>query len=277
MTVEYITPDGEVIELGSKTPYQIACTNLVAFKLKTLETVAADPRLREASCTEAMIVYLSFLVVDKKTLKPKTVYASANKLMARGKMKSKNTAKKARQLLVKCGYLRKTGTTKDGCDRYAVLNPNIERVAMHVREAEEHLANLDADRKREERRKRKNGPDGVSTNDPPKKARGINECPDGVSTNDPNYHRGFHRGSCSEGREGLREEGTPPSNDNPYGSIDDDPTIPFEVPQSEAEANEILSHFGNVNPVVRSALRRMLMTGELTPAFIQANLGGFHA
>ena len=54
-----------------------------AFSGPQMTSVAADPRLHGAPCTQVMVALLSFLGVDKKTLKPSTVHGSTTTLMAR--------------------------------------------------------------------------------------------------------------------------------------------------------------------------------------------------
>ncbi|TCL70561.1 hypothetical protein [Rhizobium sp. BK251] len=264
---EYVTPDGEVLEIGSRTPYQIACSELVAFKMRTMETVAADPRLRVANCTEAMIAYLSFVVVDKRTLKPTAVYASSNKLMARGRMKSKTTAKEARKLLVKCGYLRKAGETKSGCTKYFVENPNVERVKLHVRDAEEHFAELDAARKREDRRKKNVAAvKGVTNDDPPEIGRGVADWYDGGLNGDPKYHRGNLRGYISEeGETFLR------GNDYATMKSDADDEEPFPIPETDEEAESMLADViagceQGIQPAIRTMMLGWIKKGTMTRA-----------
>lgn len=256
---EYITEHGEIIQ-DMRSSYQVACSQLAAFKFKTIETVAADPRLKEGACTEAIIVYLSFLTIDKETLKPKPVYASTIKLMARGKMKSKNTAKKARQLLAECGYLVPTGSsTRDGCIWYHVENPNVERVTMHINEAEMYYVEIDAERKREERRKRKAKEIVVSENAPPQTERGIKKCPPVVSNNALKYLEEDLRYSLCEGRDDL----------NRYSpdQIVDEATMPLPIPGSDDEAESMMDQIcegRSVHPALRNRLMSMLKTGVLS-------------
>lgn len=265
---EYITEHGEIIG-DTRSPYQVACSQLAAFKFKTIETVAADPRLKEGACTEAIIVYLSFLTIDKETLKPKPVYASTIKLMARGKMKSKNTAKKARQLLAECGYLVPTGSsTRDGCIWYHVENPNIERVTMHVNEAELYYVEIDAERKREERRKRKAKEIVVSNNAPPETERGIKKCPPVVSNNALKYLEGDLRDSCSEGSDDLHSYSP--------DQIADEAALPLPIPESDAEAELIMDQICAGRPgaeVLRGRLMSMLKMGVLSPRLANNMLG----
>lgn len=267
---EFITEHGEIIDddpTAGLTPYQLACRQLVAFKLKTIETVAADPRLKEGACTEAMVVYLSFLTVDKETLKPKPVYASAIKLMARGKMRSKTTAKKARQLLADFGYLVPVGSaTKDGCIWYHVANPNVERVAMHVHEAEERYTELDAERRREDRRKQKAKVCVVPENDPTQTSRGNNGWPHVAPENDPKYLRINLGYSLSEGRDDLHRD----TARSPYAAAHggDEENQPLPKPRDEVEAGrmiEAMCEGFEVNRHTRDVLCRLLNKGILTP------------
>jgi len=190
---EFVTEDGELIDdqepTDPQSPYGLALRKLAAFKFKLYETVAADPKLRKAPCTEAIIAYARCVTIDKRTLKPTPAYASAITLMARGNMRSKTTARLSRNLLQQEGYLVPTGSaTKDGCVRYQLANPRAEQVSMHVREAEEYLAQIDATRKEDERRKKKaKEGHGEQYAVPPEDDRGVNNWPDRGSNIDPNY------------------------------------------------------------------------------------------
>lgn len=88
--MEVATGGGEVIEEGSpdgRSPLRVAMSELAAFKFKLVETIAADPRLRSAPCTNAIVVFMAFVTIDKRTLKPTPAYASIITLMAKGGMK----------------------------------------------------------------------------------------------------------------------------------------------------------------------------------------------
>jgi len=255
----YVDEDGVVHEdengrPDNRTPLQIAQSELAAFKFRLIETVTGDLRLGKAPCTEAIVVFTGFLQIDKHTLKPTTVYASATKLMARGRMKSKTTARLARQLLEKFGYLVRTGSsTKDGCVKYRVENPHYERVQASVRESEEYWTSIEANRRKEERRKKRFD---VGTNiDPTETGRGDSNCPD-VGTNiDPNYHRGNLGGIGSEDEAQPIKVSTAP------------PDIPFPVPASETEARLLILSLldgRRPSPAQLWFLQTKLMAGELT-------------
>ena len=115
--------------------------------------MAADPRLSKAPCANALIVLMSFVTIDKRTLKPTPAYASVITLMVRGGMKE-TSARLARKLLLQEKYLVPTGAkTKDGCVKYRLENPAVERIAMHVVEATEYLKEQLAERRAKQRRK----------------------------------------------------------------------------------------------------------------------------
>jgi len=266
---EYITEHGEIIE-DTRSPYQVACSQLVAFKLKTIETVAADPKLHGAPCVQAIVVYLSFLKVDKVSLKPTSVYASSLTLMARGGVKSDRTARNARALLVENNYLVATGTTtKDGCVRYHVENPRAEVVKMHTREAAEYLSERDAERKKEERRRKnlKSAPVPVESTTPEKACPGI-ICQDVPVESTDKYHGEYLGDSLCEGRDDLHSYSP--------DQIADEAALPLPVPESDTEAELMMDQIcegRQVHPAIRNRLMSMLMMGILTPQMANNMLG----
>ncbi|QIB37003.1 hypothetical protein G3A56_02505 [Rhizobium oryzihabitans] len=266
---EYITEHGEIIE-DTRSPYQVACSQLVAFKLKTIETVAADPKLHGAPCVQAIVVYLSFLKVDKVSLKPTSVYASSLTLMARGGIKSDRTARNARALLVDNHYLVTTGTTtKDGCVRYHVENPRAEVVKMHTREAAEYLSEKDAERKKEERRRKnmKSAHVPVESTTPENGCPGSNYQDVPVESTDK-YHRGYLGDSLYEVEEPLK--GYSPD------QIGDEETLPLPIPESDAEAEAMMDQICAGRPgatILRARLMSMLKMGVLTLRLANNMLG----
>lgn len=266
---------GEIVDLdlsqGNRSPLDIARSQLAGFKFATLDTVRADPRLRKAPCLSVMSVYLSFVTIDKRTLKPTTAYASNIELMARcNDVNSKVTAGKARRLLVENGYLVLIGQTKDGCAKYRVENPHIERVQMHIQEAKEYWKGRDAEQKEDERRKKRFlGEAGVTTDVTPQGARGNIEWSDRVTTDDTNYLIGNLSGLSS------REESPPikvSSVSSSYAEIEEDPHLPYPIPESEQELMFMLSSLFDgcqLSAEIMQAMRKMLMAGKLTPAMVE--------
>ncbi|SDJ18416.1 hypothetical protein SAMN05428983_0534 [Agrobacterium fabrum] len=269
---EFIDDHGEVFGDSSTiglTPYQKACRQLVAFKLKAIETATADPKLHGAPAAQALVVYLSFVTVDKQTLLPTAAYASALTLMARGGIKSDRTARNARSLLQSAGYLEPTGSaTKDGCIWYNVRNPRAEVVKMHVREATEYLREKDADRKKEDRRKR-----GMTDAVPVNSTTPENMCPGNfypdVPVDSTDKYLGIHLGYSSSGE---REYSSVYSADK----SGDEENTPLPVPADDAEAESMMDAIcdGRVVPLVlRNRLKSMLSGGVLTPRMANNILG----
>lgn len=279
---EYITEHGEIIEApdaSQLTPLQMARRQLAAFKFDLVETIAADPKLSKAPCLGVMVVYLSFLTIDERTLRQTTVYASNIKLMARAGIKSKTTASQARKLLVEAGYLVPTGSqTKDGCAKFRVANPRAEMIKMHIREAEEFLAQRDALRKEGERRKKALLTRGVTDIDTPSEAWGTSNWPDRVSDIDTNYLGGHLSVSCS-GEEGslIEHDQSLDEQFNSYASArgGDDQNEPLPVPRNDEEADDMIAMIcegRTVPPFMRDRLRSILNAGVLTPKMIEVML-----
>ncbi|OHV18440.1 hypothetical protein EOS93_20170 [Rhizobium sp. RMa-01] len=275
---EYIDAHGETLEyspIASLTPYQAECRKLVAFKLKTIETVAADPRLHGAPCAQAIVVYLSFLKIDRQTLRPTTVYASSLTLMARGGIKSDRTARNARALLIDNGYLVSSGTsTKDGCVRYDVANPRADAVAMHIHDAVEYLRERDADRKKEDRRKKAAHTNILVETTTPQKAcpsRNYQDVP--VETTNK-YLREPLRDSFSERRDHLHRQKGRIS----YASTHEveEANLPLPIPCSDDEARNMIDAIcegAAVLPIIRKRLASMLQAGVLTPNLAAGMIG----
>lgn len=237
-------------------------TASATWKFDFEDTVSADPKAK-GICLGVIRAYLNFCSKSNPL-----AFCSLSELMLRTSS-SRPAVLRAKENLERLGYLTPLYVTDEGATMYRLVNARKSVIDEHLRIARESLAAEKRDRKRRER----------------KKVRGSNETippeTDNFERNDtpvlnetlPNTVEELRRDSCSEGSNGTLR-GINPSNDNPYGLIDDDPTVPFSVPDDDAEADEILSHFGNVNPTVLVALRRMLMAGQLTPAMLSANLGG---
>lgn len=270
--MEYIDEDGvirtEHEELNRKSDAEQAATDLAAFKFRLFETVAADRRLKKAPCLQAIVVLCGFLKLDKRTLKPNAVYASAITLMSRGSIKSKTSARAARQLLQELGYLQATGSsTKDGCVKYRVANPHVEFVQMSVADAAEHLKGIEAERRRLERIKREEARRG-SNIDPTQNARGDNDCPRRGSDIDPKYLRGNLGGISSEKEEPFKGS----SALSGYAHNDDDPHQPFPIPESAHELERMMSDIlkgADLSSAVIGFFRLSLTAGKLTPAMVE--------
>ena len=276
--MEHVTLDGEVIETaaGNRSPLQIALSELAAFKFKLVETVAADPRLSKAPCASAIVVLMSFVTIDKRTLKPTTAYASITTLMAKGGMK-RTAATDARRLLVKEGYLEPTGSkTKDGCVKYRLANPNAERVQMHVHEAMEYWQECAAERRADERRKRAGQHDVVPEYDTTENTCGASGQHDVVPEYDTNYLREYLSGLGNEKKDNLQG-----SSVSGYGSASgrlDDRFIAFDPPDDDGDASDLIMSWleGQPKHVVIDlfeVIRDRLYSGTFTPAELDALLG----
>lgn len=250
----------------SRAPYQVAKSELAAFKFKLIETVAADPRLSRAPCAAAIVVLASFVTIDKRTMKPTPAFASLVTMMARGGMKEK-LARRARKLLEQEGYLVPTGSkTKDGCIKYRIENPHEERVQMHVREAIEYWNEQETERRAEERRKKL-----AKTHVGSPQTSTENRCgfPTGThvgSPQTPNYLREYLSGYGSE------EESRPIKVSSARDETENNPHQPYSAPESEVELTSMLATLFDgcqPSPAIMQAMRKMLIAGKLTPAIVE--------
>lgn len=260
---------GEIVDLdlseGKRSPLGAAMSQLAAFKFKLVETVAADPLLREAPCTDAIVVFMHFVTIDKATLQPTPAYASLVTLMARGGMK-RTAAKKARKLLELHRYLVPTGSkTKEGCTKYRLENPRGDIVQMHIQEAAEYWSGKAAENRKEERRKKAADEvkgDVVSDNDTTENGRGVVIQHDVVSKYDTNYLRGYLGGISSREGEPFKTSSAPSY----------DPHLPYPIPESEQDLTFRLSSLFNgcqLSAEIMEAMHKMLMAGKLTPAIVE--------
>jgi DNA-binding transcriptional ArsR family regulator len=232
-------------------------TSSATWKFEFLATVNSDP-MAKGECLGVIAAFLHFASKSN----PKAFCSIPDLMLATGS--SRPTVKKALKLLARLGYLVPLFVTEGGSMMYRLVNARKEIIDDHLRIARTTLAADRADRKKRERKAR-----GVKETCPPQEPFGERNLPPKVKETCPNTVEGIRRVYLYEtGDLSIGEK------EASLGGIEVDPTVPFAVPDNDNEANEILSHFGNLNPTVRIALRRMLMAGELTPAMLSVNLGG---
>ena len=238
-------------------------TSSATWKFEFFSTVNADPQANGV-CLGVIVEFLNFCSKSD----PKAFRSLSDLMLATGS--ARPTVKRAIKTLVRLKYLQALYLTEGGAMMYRLVNARKDEIDMHKQIAKETRNRERADRKKLERRAK-----GEKETCPPKSSESERFVPPEVKESYPNTVEELRRVSFNEGNdESLKH--IPPSNDNLYGLIDDDPTVPFGIPEDDAEADQILSHFGTLNPTIRGALRRMLMAGQLTPALLSANLGGEH-
>lgn len=236
-------------------------TSSATWKFDFMDTVNADP-LAVGECLGVIGAYLNFCSKDD----PRAFCAIDELVIRTGA--TKPTIRKARKLLVKLGYMKEKFVTSEGAMMYELINARKEQIDLHIKISRNDLANARRLRKRAERISQKKR-EGEKETLPPDDALTERNFPPKRKETFPNTVEEHRRVSCSEGRdESLRE-------DSGYHDLDDlNPYEPFSIPDNDNDAEEILSHVGNVNPFVKTELRRMLMAGELTPVLLMSNFGG---
>lgn len=232
-------------------------TSSATWKFDFEDTVNADP-MAKGACLGVIRSFLNYCSkADPKAFRsiPDLMLDTAS---------TRPTVKKALKLLVKLKYLEPLFVTEGGSVMYRLVNARQEMIAEHKRIAKTALASQRADRKKRERMRK-----GEKETCPPQADESDKNLPPKVKETCPNTVELNRRVSCSEGREeSLRV-------DSGYHDLDDlNPYEPFSIPDNDNEAEEILSHVGNVHPFVKTELRRMLMAGELTPVLLMSNFGG---
>lgn len=262
---EFVTDDGEVIDYAKAAAQ--AKSRIATFKFGLLETVRGDPRLSKAPCESVVGVLTSFLTVDDRTLKPTRVYASNNTILSRTNIKTRQSVKKARDLLQEYEYCVTQGRTASGCDLYELRNPHAEFVKMHSLAKAEKLKEEAAAAREEERRKSEMKSRRGSTDNPAENSEGVIKSPRRGSTDNPNFVE-YYRG-----RKGIEKEDILSA----YGE-EDNHQQPLPVPASQEELEHMMTEICSgvsISPTIISQLRRLLLAGELTLEII--NLQRDHA
>ncbi|KAA0697433.1 hypothetical protein DTW90_18560 [Neorhizobium sp. P12A] len=236
-------------------------TSNATWKFDFADTVQADPQAK-GGCLAVIRAYLNFASKNDPN-----AFCALPELMLRTGL-SKPAIRRAKETLTRLGYMKAQYTTEGGAVMYRLVNGRKQLIDDHLRIARESLLLEQRDRKRRERKRS----GGKETIPPQIDLRERNVTPAGNETL-PNTVDQYRRDSCSEGREespwGMSVER------NPYAAAsDDDPTRPFDIPENDNEAADILSHVNTTNPAILNALRKMLMAGELSPAFLTSNFGG---
>ena len=281
---DFVTDDGEVIDYAKAATQ--AKSRIATFKFGLLETVRGDPRLSKAPCESVVGVLASFLTVDDRTLKPTRVYASNTTILSRTNIKTRQSIKKARDLLQQYEYCVTQGRTASGCDLYELRNPHAEFVKMHSLAKAEKLKEEAAAAREEERRKNELKRHRGSTDNPAENSEGVIKSPRRGSTDNPAENsegviKSPRRGSTDNpnfveyyrGRKGIEKENILSA----YGE-EDNQQQPLPVPASQAELEHMMTEICSgvsISPAIISQLRRLLLAGELTLEII--NLQRDHA
>ncbi|MEC5322757.1 hypothetical protein [Aurantimonas sp. A3-2-R12] len=142
-------------EDGASAPPSIcyddsALPSFTSWKLDLLETVNADPQT-DPFCLAVLEAYLHFA-----NRKSRTAYLAENDLIVRTSLVPR-VLRKAKQRLVKLGYLKLKGKSKKGVVIYAIDNPRRGIIHDHMLIAAEKLKDMEAEKKERERLRRANG------------------------------------------------------------------------------------------------------------------------
>ncbi|MGE8105171.1 hypothetical protein ACQKP1_15940 [Allorhizobium sp. NPDC080224] len=246
-------------------PINDTTTSSATWKFQFENTVNADPRAKGA-CLKVLRVYLDFASKSD----PRAFVTMPELMLATAC--TRPTLKKALQTMERLGYMVPLFTTEGGATMYRLVNARQELVADHIGIARTSLAFDRAEQKRRYRLRRR-----MKETFSPRPSEGERNLPPKVKETFPNTVEGNRRVSCSEGRGGLIEEDAL-SSSSFYGPIPDE--VPFDIPSDEQEAeimlDEIRPFIGNVNGPVLASLKRMLMSGELSPAYLSQQFGGGH-
>lgn len=151
-------------------------TKLGSFKLTLFETVAADKRLKGAPCTNLIIVYARFVTIGEDGKRTYS-YATNGMVNARAGIECHKTAKRARDLLERYGYLIPIDR-RNSVTIYDIANPNIELVAESVAVVADVLRETAAAKKANERKRAQAKAERVGEMPTPKDMPRVGEMPD---------------------------------------------------------------------------------------------------
>lgn len=245
-------------------PEDIAADKASAtWKFDFLDTVNADPQANSA-CLAVIKAYLNFASRSRPT-----AYCAMSELMLRTGL-TKPTLRTAKATLERLGYLVAKYVTEEGATMYELVNARKETIDQHMAIARETILSAARERKVRERFTGRGGKKSL----PPETARGENNLPPDRKNSFPNTLEEYPGVILLEGKTDNRTQVR--SHSNPYqiaSSGEDDPTIPFDIPSTEDEAQTFIESAGTFPPVIAMQLRRMLMAGELTPSFLSLDLG----
>lgn len=125
----------------------VASRNAAAFKLSTLETIGADPKMKPIDHS-LMAAYMRFMKWPTRT-----AYLPNIKARIMTGMTAQSTISASRARLVDMQYLKVVTTKLNGAVIYELNNPRADIVRDHVAIAEETLKERDAFRKLKDREK----------------------------------------------------------------------------------------------------------------------------
>lgn len=224
-----------------------------SFKLDLIETVAADPAMQPSDLA-LVVAYVAMMQWPSRE-----AWLSTSRARAASGL-SERQVNNSRARLQERGYfepVRMQGTTKI----YRIANPHRADIRQHVAITTEHLKAEQNERQSVRRRLWKaRHANSAETEEPLSQSPGECDIPANFAGNFPVESPEY----SSEGKEPLR--GSAAS----YGE-DDDPSVPYPVPESEDELVAMLAEFGaaGFSGVVVGYFRKKLQEGKLTPAMVQ--------
>jgi hypothetical protein len=226
-----------------------------SFKLDLIETVNADPKVKQPSDLKLLAAYCSVMGWPKRRAWLSTSRARAMTGLAESQVST------SRKRLQEQGYLKEDGTER-GTKAFILENPRRDDIRQHIAILTEHLRDKQAERQATRRAHWK----AVSANSgdtPEPMSHSPSEC-------DVSPNSGGNIPSYTPQNIALKEGPLPKGNS--YASVSgDDPLLPFPVPETETEAVEMLTEiFGgtDLGPGFFTYFRKLLLEGKLTPAAV---------
>lgn len=251
---EALHPDDVAAEKASAT-----------WKFDFLDTVNADP-LANGECLGVLKAYLSFASASKPL-----AYCSLPELAVRTGS-SFPAIRRAKAKARRLGYMILDHINAQGAEVFRLVNARKEIIDLHMKLKREAFAETKRERRQQQRQR--NQSLGRIETLPPDFDGGYQNVTSLENETLPNTLEATPRVYLLEGRADNRDQEL--SRANPYliaSSGEDDPTVPFDIPSSDEEAQAFIESAGTFPPVIAMQLRRMLMAGELTPSFLSLDLG----
>jgi hypothetical protein len=227
-----------------------------SFKLDLIETVNADPKVKQPSDLKLLAAYCSVMGWPKRRAWLSTSRARAMTGLAESQVST------SRKRLQEQGYLKEDGTER-GTKAFILENPRRDDIRQHIAITTEHLRDKQAERQATRRAHwRAVSANFGDTAGPMSHLLGECDVSPNSDGNIPSY---------TPQDIALKEGPLPKGNSYASGS-GDDPHIPFPAPTSEEEMTLMLSHMFEGHQLEAhflSYFRKRLMDGKLTPADIQ--------
>ncbi len=249
-------------------------TSFATWKFDLENTVNADP-LADGPCLKLMRAYLDWM--SSPDTRP---YLSIISLKVSTSL-HEGAISRARALLVKLGYFVPDGTTSTGAVRYKIVNARRNVVLDHQLAARETLRELEAEKKKKVREKRR-GSAVIADPVSPAETADLNGkwlCDfegDSSAVSADNYVEYSVEAYSKEREEHLKSVSSDALSCYSSANFGDEQNQPLPIPRNDIEAETMMDaicHGRDVTDYMRGRLKSMLQAGVLTPRMADNIIG----